>query len=204
MGIAWIISEIMKHLLFSWLRSVWPWMQVKVNIINTWCILVTEAVTVSNMIAISLKKDIQTDRQTDRQTDTQTHTHTHAHWHTHTHTHTDTHTHSRVVYVKTCSSFFAKEKKRKTGDQSEDDNGRNDGQKKQKKTASDVFRFTQLGSIEIGSPWFSYKISQNNFQWGICQTPSQTVYFSGTMSRTGFYDPRRRSTGWTFVWDDYV
>ena len=52
MGIAWIVSQIIKHLLFSWLRSMWPSM-VKVNIIHTWSILITEAVTVSNVIAIA-------------------------------------------------------------------------------------------------------------------------------------------------------
>ena len=47
LGITWIVSKIIKHLLFSWFWSVWPWMKVKVNIINShnmWCILVTEAV----------------------------------------------------------------------------------------------------------------------------------------------------------------
>ena len=44
MGISWTVSKIIEHLLFSWLRSVWLWMKVKVNIINTGCI-VTEAVT---------------------------------------------------------------------------------------------------------------------------------------------------------------
>ena len=34
MGIAWTVSEIMEYLLFSWLKSVWLWMKVKVNIIN--------------------------------------------------------------------------------------------------------------------------------------------------------------------------
>ena len=37
-GIAWTVSEIIEHLLLYWLRSVWPWMTVKVNIRNTWCI----------------------------------------------------------------------------------------------------------------------------------------------------------------------
>ena len=47
-------------------------MKAKVNIINMLCIPVTEAVTVSNRIAIaSLVSEIwlATDRQTDRQTD---------------------------------------------------------------------------------------------------------------------------------------
>ena len=76
--------EIIEHLLFSWLRSVWPWMKVKVNIINTWCILVTEAVTVSNVIAIaSLVSEIWLA--------TERHTHTHWQWHRL----------DQVVYVKT-------------------------------------------------------------------------------------------------------
>ena len=41
MDIAWTVSEIIKHLLFSWFRFVWPWMKVKVNMMNTWCILMT-------------------------------------------------------------------------------------------------------------------------------------------------------------------
>ena len=35
MGIAWTVSVRIKHLLFSWLSYVWPWMKVKVNIINS-------------------------------------------------------------------------------------------------------------------------------------------------------------------------
>ena len=42
-------SKIIEHLWFSWLRSVWPWINVKVNIINMWCLLVTEAITLSNL-----------------------------------------------------------------------------------------------------------------------------------------------------------
>ena len=77
MGIAWTVSEIIEHLLFSRVRSVRPWMKVKVNIINTWCIHVTEAVTVSNVIAIaSLVSEIW--RVTDTgQTDIRTHRHRH-------------------------------------------------------------------------------------------------------------------------------
>ena len=33
MGIAWILSKIIKHFLFSWFWSVWPWIKVTVNII---------------------------------------------------------------------------------------------------------------------------------------------------------------------------
>ena len=55
-------------------------MKVKVNVINTWCILMADAITVSNLIVIvSLVSEIwlATDRQTYRQTDTHTHTRTH-------------------------------------------------------------------------------------------------------------------------------
>ena len=53
MGIAWTVSEIIEHLfklLFSWLRSAWPSMKVKVNIINTWCILMSEAVIMHSLM----------------------------------------------------------------------------------------------------------------------------------------------------------
>ena len=72
MGIAWIVLEISEQLLCSWLRHVWPW--VKVNIINTRCIIMSETVTVpcltmmtSTVFEESLARDSQTDRQTDRQ-----------------------------------------------------------------------------------------------------------------------------------------
>ena len=54
MGIARTVSEIIKYLLFSWLRSVWPWMKVQVNIINTWCILMSEAVTLPSLMMMAL------------------------------------------------------------------------------------------------------------------------------------------------------
>ena len=44
MGIAWIVPETIEHLLFSGVRSAWrTWMKVMVNIINTWCVLISEA-----------------------------------------------------------------------------------------------------------------------------------------------------------------
>ena len=52
MGIAWTVSKIIK-LLFSWLRSVRPWMKAKVYIINTWCMLVSEAVTVLSLMMMT-------------------------------------------------------------------------------------------------------------------------------------------------------
>ena len=46
-------------------------MKVKVNRINTWFILMSEAVTVTSLTEESLERDThtQTDRQTDRRTD---------------------------------------------------------------------------------------------------------------------------------------
>ena len=79
MWIAWTVSEIIKHFLFSWLRSVWPWMKVKVNILNTWFILVSMAVTMPSLTMIAsvvskelLARDTHTqNRQTqNRQTQT--------------------------------------------------------------------------------------------------------------------------------------
>ena len=52
-GIAWTVSEIIEHFLFSWLIPAWPWMKVKVNIMYMQCIHLTEAVTVSNLISIA-------------------------------------------------------------------------------------------------------------------------------------------------------
>ena len=45
MGIAITVFEIIAYL-FSWVRSLWPWMKVQVNIIKTWCILMPQAFTV--------------------------------------------------------------------------------------------------------------------------------------------------------------
>ena len=90
MGIAEIVCEIIKHLLFSWSRSVWPSMKVKISIINTWCITMYEAVTVPSLTMMtstvskeSLARDTHT--HTDKRTDKHTHTHTqtysgHLHW----------------------------------------------------------------------------------------------------------------------------
>ena len=39
----------------SWPRSVWSWMKVKVNIINTWCIAVSEAVTMPSLMMMTLR-----------------------------------------------------------------------------------------------------------------------------------------------------
>ena len=36
MGMAWIVCEIIEHLLFSWLRSAWPWTEI-----NPWFIFMS-------------------------------------------------------------------------------------------------------------------------------------------------------------------
>ena len=55
---------------------MWPWIKVKVNIVNTWCIIMSEEVTVpsstmmmtSTVSEESLARHTLTDRQTDRHT----------------------------------------------------------------------------------------------------------------------------------------
>ena len=75
---AWIVSEIIKHLLFSWVRSVWPWMKVKVDIINTWYILMSEAVTVPSLTMMTNSfRGIACEGHTHIARDTHTHTHRH-------------------------------------------------------------------------------------------------------------------------------
>ena len=83
MGIVWTVYEIIEHLIVSRLSSVWPWMKVKVNIINAWCILMPEAVTVLSgmmMTSIISEESHARDRHAHRQTHTHTHTHTHTQW----------------------------------------------------------------------------------------------------------------------------
>ena len=66
-------------------------MKVEVNIMNTGCIPMTEAATVSTLTVIaSLISEI------DRQQDTHTHTHTQTQTQTQTHTQTHTHTHTHT------------------------------------------------------------------------------------------------------------
>ena len=61
-------------------------MMIKVNIINTRCILVSEAVIVQSLMIMTL---IVSEESLARNTDT--HTHTHTRIHTHSHSHTMTH-----------------------------------------------------------------------------------------------------------------
>ena len=68
-------------------------MKVKVNIIKTRCITVSEAVTMPSfrlMTATVSEESLARGTQTDRHTHTNTHTHTHTHMHTQAHRHTDT------------------------------------------------------------------------------------------------------------------
>ena len=37
----YLVYEIIEHL-YSWLRYLWPWMKVRVNIFNTWCITMSD------------------------------------------------------------------------------------------------------------------------------------------------------------------
>ena len=55
MEIAWIVSEIIECVLSLWLISVWPWMKVRVNIINTLsvCITMSKAVIVPSLMMIT-------------------------------------------------------------------------------------------------------------------------------------------------------
>ena len=42
MGIAWTVSEIIEHLLFSWFRAVWPWIRSgksNWNVMHSWACL---------------------------------------------------------------------------------------------------------------------------------------------------------------------
>ena len=48
MGISGMVFEIIKHLLFSWLEFVWPWM--KIIIVNTWCIFITQRHSGSHLV----------------------------------------------------------------------------------------------------------------------------------------------------------
>ena len=66
MGVAWTVSKITEHLLFSWLRSV------RVTLNEG---LVTEAASVSNLIALWFYMFL---RYHCRRTHTRAHTHTHA------------------------------------------------------------------------------------------------------------------------------
>ena len=67
MGIAWTVSETFKHLV-TLIRSVWPWMKVKVNTINTCCSLMSEAFTVPSLMMMTVivsEELLARDRHTD-------------------------------------------------------------------------------------------------------------------------------------------
>ena len=107
-GIAWTVSEIIELSLFSWLRYVWAWMKVKVNIMNTWCILMSEAVTVASLmmmmtLLVVSEESLNCENRHYRQTDARTHACTTTHTHTHTHTHGQT-LWLRLVYFQLVQS----------------------------------------------------------------------------------------------------
>ena len=89
-------------------------MKVKVNMINTYCITMSEAVTMLSLMMMTsivseelLARDAQTDRQTDTHTHTRTHARTHGRMHVRTLAYTHTHTHTQrlgVVYLKLVQS----------------------------------------------------------------------------------------------------
>ena len=62
--------------------KLWPWMKVEVNIIHTWCILMSEAVTVPGWMMMTL---IVSEESLARDTRSRTHARTDTHTHTHTH-----------------------------------------------------------------------------------------------------------------------
>ena len=53
MWIAWTVSKNVEHLIFSRLKSVWPWIKVKVDI-NTWCMR-SDAVDVLSLMMMTEK-----------------------------------------------------------------------------------------------------------------------------------------------------
>ena len=74
----------MKHLLCSWFRCVWPRIKVKVTLINTWCIIMSEAVSVP---CLTMMTSTVSEKSPARDT------------HTHAHTHINTHmTHVAIAY----------------------------------------------------------------------------------------------------------
>ena len=99
MGIAWTASEIIEHLLFLW--SVW-WMKVKVNIINVWCMLMSEAVTMPILTMTLILSEESLAR------DTHTHIHAHALTHSHVHMHTHTHTYTHTFATSILNFIFKK------------------------------------------------------------------------------------------------
>ena len=99
MGIAWTVFEVIEHLLFQLRIKICVTWKVKVNIINKRCILMSETVTVPNLMLTAL---IVSEESPACEGHTHTHTHTH---HTHTHTHT-THVHTHTcahTHTHTCT-----------------------------------------------------------------------------------------------------
>ena len=80
------------------------WLKLNVNIINTWCILMSEAVTVPSLMMMTL---IVSEESFARDTHTYTHTHTHTHTRTYTHPHTLVHTHRHTHTHTLCDTHDA-------------------------------------------------------------------------------------------------
>ena len=74
-GIASIFYEVIKHLLFSWFWSVWPWMKVNVNIINMWCKPMAEAVIETSLTMITSQQFPRNRKNCRGDTHTRTRTH---------------------------------------------------------------------------------------------------------------------------------
>ena len=108
------MSEI-TECLFSWLRFVWPWMKVKVNVIKTWCILRRHLrqspCQVWRWCLSQFPRNRMRLTQTHTDTDTQTQTHARTHARRQTDRHTDARTHAHThrlerVYVKICKVAY--------------------------------------------------------------------------------------------------
>ena len=75
-----------RTFIISWLRTVWLWKKIKVNIISTWCIPLSETVTVPSFMTMAStvsEESLANDRHSYTDTATQTQTQTHARTHTH-------------------------------------------------------------------------------------------------------------------------
>ena len=99
-------------------------MKVNVNTINTWCILMSEAVSMPSLMMMTLivseellardarthaacayaRTHTHTHTHTDARTDA--HTHVHSRTHTHTHRYTHTHTHTGSLYYRLKLKLF--------------------------------------------------------------------------------------------------
>ena len=102
-----MLSEIIKHLLFWWCWSVWPWTKVKVNTIIHSRDRGSQRVKCESYCLTGFW-----DKAGNGKTLSRTHAHTHARTHarTHTHTHTHTHTRSRLSLRKSLTTLQTKKR----------------------------------------------------------------------------------------------